>query len=195
MVFTLDVALELGTIKVNFAQVSRAVPLGLIVEMVDQECAAQQIRRAQHRFSRRAVRERTKWGDTQLKIHLARLTELEYLLIHRGGRGQSFEYELLYDGAAHGVTPHVSGLIDVEALRQACGAQHYDAERSGSDALQSALGRGVVGGQSGPGRDGELALIADETVAKCDAVPELPETHGTGNGAQVPSYVPLVAHA
>jgi hypothetical protein len=33
MVFALDVALELGPIKVNFAQVSRAVPLGLIVEM------------------------------------------------------------------------------------------------------------------------------------------------------------------
>ena len=35
------------------------------------------------------------WGDTQLRIHLARLVELEYLLVHRGGRGQSFEYELL----------------------------------------------------------------------------------------------------
>jgi hypothetical protein len=169
--------------------------LGLIVEMVDQECAAQQMPRAAYRFSRRAVRERTKWGDTQLKIHLARLTELEYLLIHRGGRGQSFEYELLYDGAASGATPHVSGLIDVEALRLACGAQHYDAERSGSAASQSALGRGVVGGQSGPGRDGELALIADKLAAKCDPVPKLPETHGTGNGAQVPSYVPLAAHA
>jgi hypothetical protein len=175
--------------------------LALIVEMVDQECAAQQMPRTAYRFSRRAVRERTKWGDTQLKIHLARLTELEYLLIHRGGRGQSFEYELLYDGtaygigAAHGATPHVSGLIDVEALRQTCGAQHYDGERSGSDASRSALDRGVVGSQSGPGRDDELALIADKTAAKCDPASDLPQTHGTGNGAQVPSYVPLAAHA
>jgi hypothetical protein len=167
--------------------------LGLIVEMVNQECAAQQMQRAAYRFSRRAVRERTRWGDTQLKIHLARLTELEYLLIHRGGRGQSFEYELLYDGAAHSNTPHISGLIDVEALRQACGAQHYDAERSGSAALQSALGRGVVGSESGPGRGDELALIADKTAAKRDAVPELPETHGTGNGVKPSSYVPLAA--
>ena len=169
--------------------------LGLIVEMVNQECAAQQMQRAAYRFSRRAVRERTKWGDTQLKIHLARLTELEYLLIHRGGRGQSFEYELLYDGSAEEQGPHISGLIDVEALRRVCGAQHYDGERSGSAALQSALGRGVVGTQSGPGRGDELALIADKTAAKRDAVPELSETHGTGNGAQVPSYVPLAAHA
>ena len=63
------------------------------------------------------VREHTRWGDTQLKIHLSRLVELEYLLVHRGGRGQSFEYELLYDGAVQGDAAHVSGLIDVEALR------------------------------------------------------------------------------
>src|SRR6185312_14543939 len=109
--------------------------LGLVVGMVEEHCRAQHINRSQYRFSRRTVREYTRWGDTQLKIHLGRLTELEYLLIHRGGRGQSFEYELLFD-AAHGSpadgmlksgTPHVSGLIDVEALRQGCGAQHYDA--------------------------------------------------------------------
>jgi DNA primase len=168
--------------------------LGLIVEMVESECRAQQVPRAAYRFSRRRVREVTKWGDTQLKIHLARLTELEYTLVHRGGRGQSFEYELLYDGAAEETGPHVSGLIDVEALRQACGAQHYDAERSGSPALQSALGRGVVGGPSGPGREDELTAITDETAANRAPVLDRAKTHGTGNGAPA-SYVPLAAHA
>ncbi|MGO9803918.1 MAG: CHC2 zinc finger domain-containing protein [Steroidobacteraceae bacterium] len=163
--------------------------LSLIVEMVDQECGAQHTPRAAHRFSRRRVRECTKWGDTQLKIHLARLTELEYLLVHRGGRGQSFEYELLYDGAAEDHGPHISGLIDVEALR--C---DYDAERSGLEALRSALGRGVVGGQSGPGRSGELTAIADETAANRAPVLDRAKTHGTGNGAPA-SYVPLAAHA
>jgi DNA primase catalytic core len=117
--------------------------LTLLVERVAQECRAQHIRRADYRFSRRAVREHTRWGDTQLKIHLARLVELEYLLIHRGGRGQSFEYELVFDGPADGMAQslsHVSGLIDVEALRHA-----YDAERSG---VWSAPGRGSVGGWS-----------------------------------------------
>src|SRR5205823_2417304 len=65
--------------------------LGLVIAMVEEACRAQQMPRAAHRFSRRAVREYTRWGDTQLKIHLGRLTELEYLLVHRGGRGQSFE--------------------------------------------------------------------------------------------------------
>ena len=163
--------------------------LGLIVAMVDEDCRAQQVPRAAHRFSRRAVRERTKWGDTQLKIHLARLTELEYLLVHRGGRGQSFEYELLYDGAAHGETAHLSGLIDVDALRH-----DYDGERSGSEALRSALGRGVVGGQSEPGRSGELAESADETAAPRAPGLDRAKTHGTGNGTPA-SYVPLAAHA
>jgi DNA primase len=163
--------------------------LGLIVDMVDAECAAQQIRRAQHRFSRRRLRESTKWGDTQLKIHLSRLTELEYLLVHRGGRGQSFEYELLYDGAAHGETAHLSGLLDVEALRR-----DYDAERSGTAASQSALGRGAVGGQSGPGRSDELAPLPGESAAPRAPTLDRARTHGTGNGAPA-SYVPLADHA
>jgi DNA primase len=115
--------------------------LALLVSLVERECAAQSARRTDYRFSRRQVREATKWGDTQLKIHLARLVELEYLLIHRGGRGQSFEYELLYDGA-NGHAAHVSGLIDVEALG------HYDAERSGVSDARSDSSRGAVGGLS-----------------------------------------------
>jgi hypothetical protein len=92
--------------------------LGLVMAMVEEQCRVQHIGRAQYRFSRRTVCESTRWGDTQLKIHLGRLTELEYLLVHRGGRGQSFEYELLFDAptdgsAAHGTSqsgsPHVNG--------------------------------------------------------------------------------------
>ena len=40
------------------------------------------------------VREYTQWGHTQLKIHLHRLEEVEYLIVHHGGRGQSYVYEL-----------------------------------------------------------------------------------------------------
>jgi predicted transport protein len=50
--------------------------------------------REDFRFSRKDVREHTQWGHTQLKMHLHRLEELEYLIVHRGGRGQSFVYEL-----------------------------------------------------------------------------------------------------
>ena len=62
------------------------------------------------------------WGDTQLKIHLARLVDLEYVLAHRAP-GQSFAYELLYDGPDEHPDdrPHLSGLIDVAELRRQAG--------------------------------------------------------------------------
>jgi predicted transport protein len=48
--------------------------------------------REDYRFTRRDVRDWTKWGNTQLKIHLGRLMEMEYLLVHRGKQGQGFVY-------------------------------------------------------------------------------------------------------
>jgi hypothetical protein len=152
--------------------------LGLIVEMVDQNCRAQQVPRAAHRFSRRAVREYTRWGDTQLKIHLARLTELEYVLVHRGGRGQSFEYELLYDGSARDDGAHVSGLLDIESLRQ-----DYDAERSGCCAPQSVVGRGVVGSQSVGGRGDRLHANTEKTSVPARSSNLEPQTQGTVTAA------------
>jgi DNA primase len=49
-------------------------------------------------FSRRDVRDHTGWGHTQLKVHLHRLEELEYLAIHHGGRGQNYVYEMNWSG-------------------------------------------------------------------------------------------------
>ena len=132
--------------------------LGLLIEMVEQTCAVQDIQRADYRFSRRLLREHTRWGDTQLKIHLARLVELEYLLVHRGGRGQSFEYELLYDGTARSEAAHLSGLIDVQALQR-----EYDGPRSGSNGAQSAPGRGVVGTRSAGGQGREIPSSLEES--------------------------------
>jgi DNA primase len=45
-------------------------------------------------FSRRDVRAHTGWGMTQARVHLDRLVEMEYLLVHHGGRGQNYVYEL-----------------------------------------------------------------------------------------------------
>ncbi len=147
--------------------------LGLICGIVEEACRAQQVPRTAHRFSRRAVREHTRWGDTQLKVHLARLVELEYLLVHRGGRGQSFEYELLYDGPAdcNYELGHLSGLIDLEALRR-----EYDGARSGCPGAQSGDGRGEVGIQSGPGQSAEILSSLEETNLLA-----APPVNGAGN--------------
>ncbi|MEJ2445725.1 MAG: CHC2 zinc finger domain-containing protein [Exilibacterium sp.] len=72
--------------------------LGLIHEMVTAACQEQKIEQKNFRFSRRDIRAVTGWSDNQLKVHCRRLEELEYLLIHRGGRGQSVQYELLFSG-------------------------------------------------------------------------------------------------
>jgi hypothetical protein len=50
-------------------------------------------------------------------MHLDRLAAMEYLLVHRGQRGQSYEYELLHDAPADADGPHLAGLIDVAALK------------------------------------------------------------------------------
>ena len=74
--------------------------------------------RHDYRFSRREIREVTGWSYDQVRAHLERLVDLEYVLIHRGGRGQSFVYELLYDGKGQDGKPFLMGLLDVDALRK-----------------------------------------------------------------------------
>src|SRR5262249_39429575 len=127
--------------------------LMLIDEMVTASCKQLSIERCDHRFSRRAVREFTGWGNTQLRLHFSRLEELEYLLIHRGGRGQSFVYELVYDGQGKDGRPFLCGLIDVDKLREVQPeSQHYDANLAGVNAELAGSNRGQNGGVSGGGR-------------------------------------------
>jgi hypothetical protein len=130
--------------------------LRLIVELVTERCTQLEMNRTDVRFSRREVREVTNWSDTALKVHLARLAEMEYLLIHRGGRGQSYVYELLYQGEGEQGEPFLMGLIDVEKLRK----QGYDANRSGQNDTRSGSGQPPVSGQSGPGQDNEIGAKA-----------------------------------
>ncbi|MBD2806548.1 toprim domain-containing protein, partial [Xenorhabdus sp. ZM] len=59
-------------------------------------------------FTRKQLRDAVQWGDTQLKVHLSRLVEMEYLLLHR--RGLTFAYELLFDGDGSDAV-HLNGLI------------------------------------------------------------------------------------
>ncbi len=116
-----------------------------IDEHVSAECDRQKMERSDYRFSRRDVREFTGWGDTQLKIHLHRLEEMEYLLVHRGGRGQSFVYELVFTRQADSARPVLPGLIDLDSLR----TQRYDEKKSGREAGKSGPSRPHVGGVSG----------------------------------------------
>jgi hypothetical protein len=116
-----------------------------IDEHVTAECDRQKMERSDYRFSRRDVRAFTGWGDTQLKIHLHRLEEMEYLLIHRGGRGQSFVYELMFARPTDGGKPVLGGLIDMDVLSK----HRYDEKKSGQTEQRSGSSRPKVGGVSG----------------------------------------------
>lgn len=69
-------------------------------------------------FTRRWVRERTHWGDTQLKIHLRRLEELEVLRQRKSAHG-AYEYRLWgdVDSDRPGEVVGRVGLLDMAALR------------------------------------------------------------------------------
>ncbi len=125
--------------------------LKLIDGFVAGECERLSVRRTDLHFSRRVLREAINWGDTQLKLHLARLAELEYLVVHRT-KNNGFDYELVYDAIAADDMLRFPGLADIDALAHA-----YDASRSGQNDDRSASGREAVGQQSALGRHEESA--------------------------------------
>ena len=127
--------------------------LGLLTNMVRGQCDKAKLRQSDYRFTRREVREHTGWGLTQLKVHLKRLEELEYLLPHLGGRGRAYVYELAYNSEGADGESFMMGLIDVENLRQKQGPKHeYDKKKSGQMESKAGPSRPQVGGASGGGR-------------------------------------------
>ncbi len=98
--------------------------LGLLRQMVAKFCEKKAMNQEDCLFTRRQVRAFTSWSNTQLKVHLDRLEDLEYILPHRGVRGSAYEYELLFDGDTETEKPQLIGLIDLQKLG-------YDAEFTG----------------------------------------------------------------
>jgi DNA primase catalytic core len=124
--------------------------LELTERMVAQRCTERKQERPDVLFSRRELREFIGWGDTQLRVHLERLVSLEYLITHRGSVGQTFVYELVYDGAGKDGGRFLPGLLDVERLRgtSLAGANGHLAGgargQSGPSAAGSRGGSGVA---------------------------------------------------
>jgi hypothetical protein len=67
-------------------------------------------------FSRRELREATGWSAMQIRRHLERLIELEYIHQRGGRNGIAMKYELLVDAAGESTGYHV-GLIDTAKLK------------------------------------------------------------------------------
>jgi len=122
--------------------------LDLLEQIVAAAAGELGVSRERVRVTRRELRERLAWGDTQLKVHLARLVSLELVHAHRGAHGQ-FVYELAWDRDAEVDGAMLPGLIDPD---QSAGEHGYDPNRSGSDGERSGPSRGPVGVRSAPGR-------------------------------------------
>jgi hypothetical protein len=123
--------------------------LGLLDELVQKECKRQGISRSDFRFSRKEARDFSSWGDTQLRVHLGRLIELEYLLVHRGRQGQSYEYELLYAGEV-GAGPYLPGLIETSLAMGSSNEARTTTETSrGRDSHLAGGVRGSCGPDAG----------------------------------------------
>ncbi|MDA8021123.1 MAG: DNA primase, partial [Thermoanaerobaculia bacterium] len=85
---------------------------------VAEQCEELAMDRTEFRFTAREVRLALGTGPTQTWTHLNRLAELEYLVAHRGGRGQISVYELIYYGVEDDRDVFLPGLLDVDKLRK-----------------------------------------------------------------------------
>jgi len=86
-------------------------------DLVANKMADESIRRCDVRFTRKELREACGLSDKQVRVHLERLVELEYVFAHSGKNGQRFIYELAFDGDVDNKNPQLMGLIDVSQLR------------------------------------------------------------------------------
>ncbi len=157
--------------------------LGGICVLVADRMQKQGLPRSDVRFTRRELREHLGMGNTQAALHMERLMEMEYVLAHRGGRGTSFVYELLYDGAADDAGPRLPGLIAVETLASndamTASCRGSEGEFTGSFRPQT----GVMPGESRPA-ESTIKASMDAALADSAVVPVETARRRTGtNGA------------
>jgi hypothetical protein len=94
------------------------------------------------RFRQREARAFSGWSDFQVKTHLRKLVDLEYVLARRDPEGMGLIYELVYDGAGKDGSRFLSGLLDIEKLR-----------RTGNDGAQPDAAASASAGASPCGYD------------------------------------------
>jgi DNA primase len=115
---------------------------------VSRRCEAEGLDRDLVRFTRRQLRESLSFGDTQLKVHLARLADFELVIAHRTASG-GFCYELAWQPPADGHNG-----ADAAAVPN----------RSGPAGLRSGPGRPPAGVRSAPGRPAQNGVNQQASV-------------------------------
>jgi hypothetical protein len=90
--------------------------LSQLHELVIEKMKNDSLRQNEVRFTRREVREKAGLSDKQVRVHLERLVELEYVFSHCGKNGSRYVYELVFDGEMQNNKPQLTGLIDINQL-------------------------------------------------------------------------------
>jgi hypothetical protein len=124
----------LGTTTDELAPATRKL-LGAIVEHAAEHGA---------RFTRRELRQSVGMGDSQLKVHLARLVDLEYVNTERAGPATTYE---------------LAGASDLDRPGQESDRPGPRADRPGADTDRPGIGRFSRHSDSGP------SVQADEGVS------------------------------
>jgi hypothetical protein len=128
-----------------------------IHSLVKVACLREKLNPSAYRFTRKDIRFSSGWSDGQLKIHCKRLEEMEYLLVHKGGRGLSIQYELLYSGQP-GHANQLHGLIDTQKLGPKATIPASLREKLGLKTQKAAPSQGQVrpkSGESQPPKNGQ----------------------------------------
>jgi hypothetical protein len=159
-----DVALANRLAAELFARTTDELPpqtrrfLGLLTAWVSTEATTKRCERTTLRFRARDARAATGLGATQVKLHLARLVELELVLMHRAAQGLGVTYSLT---------------LDEDAPAELVPVRVYDGHRSEG-------GRPSVGGRSALGRTPAPAPNAAPTNRLGATWSDAPDTHLNG---------------
>jgi hypothetical protein len=164
--------------------------LETVHRMVSERCSELEMAQEDYRFTRRDVRHHTGWTDFQVRTHLAKLADLEYVLVHHGGRGQSFVYELLYDGKGADGRPFLMRLLDVAEL-----GHEYDGKNEHREADPEHLKPGNEPSSSPQRASVEHATRAAKEEENCcedndfeEVEPDAPRNAHQGPVPTQPSY-------
>lgn len=147
----------------------------LINDMVKDVCRQHQIHQRDYRFSRKTIRDYSGYSDFQVKKHLKRLEELEYVLIHKGKRGMSFEYELLYQGEGKDRSSFVLGLINPTTLK-------YDAKKERLKEKKELPSSPQVAAKLPPSSTTEIVKNADDLLPEPSLLPLVQKNEPLANG-------------
>ncbi|MEO7885189.1 MAG: CHC2 zinc finger domain-containing protein [Polaromonas sp.] len=146
------------------------------------------------RFTRTQVRSACALSDTQARIHLERLAAMEFILVHRGQRGQSYEYELLHD-SAEGMRsgPHLAGLIDTAALQSASESTATNPSSRGDVGEFAGVKRPLNGANAGGARSGETSAKPHGARLSAESTDSKPVSRATPTTSKRASYLHSLA--